>query len=98
MSIKPCIDCGELSNATRCRDCQRSVEIERGKTSSRGYGSRHQKMRQEVAQNVSTGEARCARCGQPIDLGEAWHLDHTDDRAGWLGASHAACNIAASSR
>jgi hypothetical protein len=34
----------------------------------------------------------CARCGEPIEPGDAFDLDHTDDRAGYLGASYQACN------
>ncbi len=41
--------------------------------------------------------ARCARCGELIEAGEAFDLDHTDDRAGYLGASHQACNRGAPS-
>jgi hypothetical protein len=35
---------------------------------------------------------RCARCGEFIQAGAAFDLDHTDDRSGYLGASHQACN------
>jgi hypothetical protein len=34
----------------------------------------------------------CQRCHQPIRAGELWELDHTDDRTGYLGASHRSCN------
>ncbi len=30
---------------------------------------------------------------QPIHAGEPWHLDHTDARDGYLGVSHAYCNL-----
>jgi hypothetical protein len=34
----------------------------------------------------------CARCGLPIAAGAEFDLDHTDDRAGYLGVSHRTCN------
>ncbi len=36
--------------------------------------------------------APCPRCGQPMHPGQRLDLDHTDDRSGYLGLSHAACN------
>jgi hypothetical protein len=42
-----------------------------------------------------TGMVKCARCPEFINPLEPWHLDHTDDRTGYLGASHAACNLSA---
>lgn len=35
----------------------------------------------------------CARCGHPV--GRDFHLDHTDDRTGYLGPSHPSCNLRA---
>lgn len=64
----------------------------RGTTSQRGYGSAHQRTRIAIAQSVNAGHARCARCGKPIRVGQPWDLDHTDNRNGYLGASHATCN------
>jgi hypothetical protein len=34
----------------------------------------------------------CARCGQPMYAWQKLDLDHTDDRRGYLGLSHASCN------
>ena len=67
-------------------------------TSQRGYGAAHQARRRQLAPLVAAGLMRCARCGEPIEAGEAFDLDHTDDRAGYLGASHQACNRGAPSR
>jgi hypothetical protein len=37
-------------------------------------------------------EVKCARCQRLILPGQEWVLDHTDDRKGYLGPSHATCN------
>src|SRR5262245_11836424 len=66
-----------------------------GETTARGYGHRHQIMRKRVARSVRAGTAVCARCGLGIAPGSEWHLDHTDDRSGYLGPSHAECNLRA---
>lgn len=64
-----------------------------GSTTRRGYGHDHQKLRAKIKPTVDAGLAWCARCHQPIAPGTAWHLDHTDDRTGYLGPSHEDCNI-----
>jgi hypothetical protein len=33
-----------------------------------------------LAPFVAAGLAGCARCGEPIEAGSAWALDHRDDR------------------
>ena len=52
----------------------------------RGYGAAHQARRRNLEPYVRSGLAICTRCGQPIQPGDKWHLDHLDDRAGHLGA------------
>lgn len=66
----------------------------RRSTTARGYGTRHQKLRRELAAFVRSGGATCAKCGGPIDPSEPWDLDHTDDRRGYNGPAHRACNRA----
>ena len=61
----------------------------------RGYGNAHEARRRNLEPYVRSGLAICTRCGQPIKPGDRWHLDHRDDRAGYLGASHALCNLRA---
>ena len=66
-------------------------------TTARGYGNAHQVLRKRIARLVESGLATCSRCGQPILVGQLWHLDHDDTegahRAGWYrGPSHASCN------
>jgi hypothetical protein len=64
----------------------------RPSASQRGYGAAHQAARKRLAQLVASGLAMCARCGVPIAAGAEFDLDHTDDRAGYLGPSHVSCN------
>lgn len=40
----------------------------------------------------------CARCGQPMYVSQLLDLDHTDDRSGYLGLAHRACNRRAGQR
>jgi hypothetical protein len=66
----------------------------RAATAGRGYGAAHRKRRAQWAKRVAAGDVNCARCGQPIRPDEPWDLDHTPDRTGYLGPSHARCNRA----
>ncbi len=60
------------------------------------YGGEHQAVRRAVAP-YAVGSV-CVRCGRSIELDEPWDLDHSDDRAGYLGASHRRCNQSAGGR
>lgn len=72
-----------------------------GKTSERGYGAAHVALRARLLAAWKPGQP-CARCGQPM-----WHrwtmdaagkrvsaidLGHADDRRGYTGLEHRACN------
>ena len=62
-------------------------------TTSRGYGSSHQRSRQGWARAVATGTVPCFRCGKPIAADAEWDLDHRDDdRTAPAAPSHRACN------
>ncbi len=69
-----------------------------GSTSRRGYGWRHQQARARAKRYIDAGQAVCVRCGGWVDPRTRWHLDHTDDRSGYLGISHGACNVNAARR
>jgi hypothetical protein len=58
-------------------------------------GNHHQRGRAAIAPDVNAGKATCARRHEPINAGEEWHLDHDDSRSGYLGPSHARCNLSA---
>ena len=88
--------CGQmvLAGSGPCPECRAKVEAARPSPAERGYGADHRKLRARVARQVARGTVLCARCGLVIEPGTPWALDHTDDRAGYLGASHARCNNA----
>ena len=69
-----------------------------GSTTARGYGARHQAERKRWEPVVESGYASCCRCGFPIAPGTPFHLDHRDDKLGYLGVSHALCNMRAAAR
>jgi hypothetical protein len=49
-------------------------------------------MRAQFARLVESGNATCARCGEPIAPGAPFDLDHDASRTGYLGVSHRTCN------
>ena len=63
-----------------------------GSTSGRGYDGRHKTQRKRWSRIVESGQAACCRCGGWIVPGQPWDLDHNEDRTGYLGAAHRACN------
>ena len=66
----------------------------KGSTVARGYGRHHKRLRAVWARQVEAGQVDCARCGRPIFPGQAFDLDHSDDRLDYLGPSHVYCNRA----
>jgi hypothetical protein len=71
----------------------------RPSSSRRGYGKRHKRLRAAWAPQVAAGGVCCARCGEPIVLGEPWDLGHDDyDRTKYRGPEHRACNRATAGR
>jgi hypothetical protein len=64
---------------------------------SNPYGSAHQKRRAELKKLVDRGGVKCYRCGERIQPGQPWDLDHVDHRLAhelgmYGGASHRHCN------
>jgi hypothetical protein len=70
----------------------------KGSTTARGYGSNHQTARKRWDIVVQAGHAICVRCCFPIAPGSRWHLDHRDDKLGYLGPAHARCNLRAAAK
>lgn len=90
--------CPELVSKGKCEDCGREAEQRRGTRQQRGYDAAHDRLRGQWKPKVESGDVDCARCGRPILAGQAWALDHNDDRTAYLGPSHATCNNRAGGR
>lgn len=91
---------GQVYCSALCRDSRmRFRTIKKASSTSRGYGWAHQTARREAAARHSPDDP-CARCGEPLGpMGPTLHYDHSDDRAdGYLGFSHARCNLIAGAR
>lgn len=84
--------------STPCRDRmlgRTRRKAQPGATTARGYGSDHQKLRQQWDKVVQRGEAYCWRtdCRRWLPPGQPWHLGHLDDRSGYGGPECVACNL-----
>jgi hypothetical protein len=66
----------------------------RRSTTERGYGNDHQKARRAALAAMTDGQP-CSRCRRPMYRSQPLHLDHTEDRRGYLGLAHARCNMIA---
>lgn len=103
MALKPCIDCGALTDQARCpthrAEHQRQRDKQRGSTAERGYGRAHKLQRERWRPLVEAGDASCWRCGNPIDPTQPWDLGHDDnDRTKYKGPEHPLCNRRTSGR
>jgi hypothetical protein len=60
---------------------------------------KHRQIRRALVPSIVAGAGICARCGEPIEPGEAWDLGHDDiDRRLYSGPEHARCNRGAPNR
>lgn len=103
--VCPCTGCAEhngkcpaLTTKGRCKPCAIALDRQRGSRQERGYGPQHEKEREKWIPLVAEGNVACARCGELITPGHAWHLDHNARRSGYLGPSHVRCNVRARTR
>lgn len=100
---KPCAQtaCPELVPAGRryCAEHAAQHERRRGTRSARGYGPKHDAVRERMRPVVESGTALCVRCGRPIAPDAEWAADHDDvDRSRYRGPAHKRCNDAAGGR
>jgi hypothetical protein len=76
--------------------CRERYKLATGKrTKQAKYGAEHRRIRAALDVRVQAGLESCTRCGEPIEPGTRWHLDHDDATGAHRGAAHASCNAAA---
>ena len=95
MPVRPCLDCGALSNGTRCPPC---TKLNKPSAHKRGYDGAHRAARTRLA---ATLPAPCGYgCGRILEPDSDWvaaHVIDGDPGAGWL-ASCRSCNEQAKHR
>lgn len=74
----------------RCQTHRRTKDRARGSSTARGYGVEHRHTREELLP-LAYG-TRCPHCDRFMYPHDDLHLDHTEDRAGYVGIVHAECN------
>jgi hypothetical protein len=94
-TVCPTPGCPKLTQSGKCAACRKQAERNRGTRQQRGYDAAHDRERRRWTPIVARGHVQCARCHKLIQPGDTWDLDHTEDRRGYLGPSHAACNRSA---
>ena len=100
-----CLDCHQLfdrdtTGTQRCPEHQAIADRKsnaRANTTSRGYGTPHQRKRRQLLEQFQPGQP-CARCGKPITSSDDADLGHADGQQGYRGLEHRACNRGASRR
>lgn len=101
MPLRPCMECGRISDQARCPDHRR------GSREERGYDYQHRLERAEWVPLVAEGNVLCRRAqyGECIEdspylePGETFDLDHPDDEHPAPKApAHPRCNRGASRR
>lgn len=96
-----CIGCRQLfdldsTGTLRCPACQAAATTARNaraNTTARGYGSQHQAERARLLTLWQPGDA-CVLCTRPMNSSRGLDLAHNEDRTGYKGLAHGACNRA----
>ena len=98
MIPKPCIDCGQLTPATRCPTCQRTRE--RTRSAARPPRPHYAGNYDKRAKAIRDTATSCWICGQGPQPGNPWQADHINpgDPHSPLAAAHRSCNITRSNR
>ena len=86
---------GQVYCRVECRPKRHYIKLS---TVDRGYDAQHRRWRRRALAELLPG-APCPRCGEPMwPDSQDLDLDHTDDRSGYLGLSHAFCNRSAGAK
>jgi 5-methylcytosine-specific restriction endonuclease McrA len=68
----PCLDCGALTQGSRCSQCKARHDAGRGTTTQRGYGADHQRR----AKAVIAAQPWCSLCGHAGSQDNPLTADH----------------------
>jgi hypothetical protein len=107
MPLRPCLDCGRLTDRTgsRCSACSsargQAKDARRGNRHARGYDTAHDTIRTTLLATLKPGDL-CDRCWSPMLRTQALDAAHPHDRPLRIDANsradhleHAHCNRAA---
>lgn len=86
----------DQTGSYKCPACQATATARRNARApraSRGYGTQHRKVREQLLATFQPGDP-CALCGKPMVSSTGLDLAHNEDRSGWKGLSHRECNRA----
>ena len=68
--LKPCVDCGTLTDKTRCKTHRRTQDTQRGTSTQRGYDHKWRKVRAAHLRK----EPLCRQCDRPTMATEVDHI------------------------
>lgn len=88
--------CPTLTTDTYCPACATKRDRERGSRQQRGYDRAHEHERARLLP-LAYGQP-CPHCGERMWPHDELHLDHTEDRIGYVGIVHARCNTSDAAR
>lgn len=80
----------------RCDEHRRAKDKARGSRQERGYDRAHELTRAALLPKAYG--TRCPHCDQYMYPHHDLHLDHTEDRTGYVGIVHAHCNTSDGAR
>lgn len=80
---------GHLEDASTWRPVRLTSRATSYAEKRQRYGYTHQLAREAWKKILPLP---CTVCTKPVTVAMDWHLDHTDDGAGYLGPAHASCN------